>query len=97
MIDDKLLQSFISDIEWMKVTSLSPRANSAAQDPFAEVMAKAVKILEEDQSQGKLPLSADLLNTWLNPGSSRGSSVTMDDLDRLFPELANLSSLLGSK
>jgi len=119
MIDDKLLQSFMSDIEFLRTYSSSSAkspassvgAKSAEYDPFAELLAKAMGALEADQSQGNANQSsifnsglqlieADKFNTWLNPGNNArnniGKSVTTDDIDRLFPELANLSSLLGS-
>jgi hypothetical protein len=114
MIDAKLLQSFMSDIEWLRTMSNSPaskssaasqKANSAEFDPFEEILAKAIGILESSQSQGNAPLSeansalqlvgADMFNTWLNPGSNGGGYVTTEDIDKLFPDLAALNSMLG--
>jgi len=114
MIDDKLLQSFMADIEWLRSYSSSSAnasasnlgAKSADYDPFAEVLARAMGAIEANQSQGNMPLSdilnsgfqlveADMFNTWLNPGNNTSKSVTKQDIDNLFPELANLNSTLG--
>jgi len=114
MIDDKLLQSFMADIEWLRTYSSSSAkasaspfgANSAVYDPFAEVLAKAMGAIEADLSQGNMPLSdilnsgfqlveAEMFNTWINPGNNTSKSVTAQDIDNLFPELANLNSMLG--
>jgi hypothetical protein len=114
MIEAKLLQSFMSDIEWLRElskasakASMSPsEAKSAPYDPFAEILAKAAKILEENQVQENAPLGAispqlllagDVFNTWLNSGHNRSASLTAEDIDKLFPDLANLNSLLGSE
>ncbi|MDR0499251.1 MAG: hypothetical protein LBH03_05920 [Holophagales bacterium] len=114
MIDAKLLQSFMSDIEWMRAVSSkstnsstpSLMADSAQCDPFAEILAKTIGVLEENQSQENMPLTgintelqlieANMLNTWLNSGNNKSNSVTKDDIEKLFPDLANLDSMLGS-
>jgi hypothetical protein len=65
MIDAKLLQSFMSDIERMKTMSNSSAngqasglgANSALSDPFAEILARTLGTSEAGQSQENLPLS----------------------------------------
>jgi len=114
MIEAKLLQSFMSDIEWLRKLSNSSAtgstsssgAKSAPYDPFTEILAKTIGLLEENQLQDNAPLGTinpgfqlgmEMLNTWLNPGSNRSSSVTKDDIDKLFPDLANLNSMLESQ
>jgi hypothetical protein len=65
VIDAKLLQSFMSDIERMKSLSNSSAngqasglgANSALSDPFAEILARTLGGSEAGQSQENLPLS----------------------------------------
>jgi hypothetical protein len=65
MIDAKLLQSFMSDIERMKTMANSSvngqasglGANSALSDPFAEILARTLGTSESSQSQENLPLS----------------------------------------
>jgi hypothetical protein len=65
MIDAKLLQSFMSDIERMKSMSSSSangqasslEANSALSDPFAEILARTLGTSEVGQSQENVPLS----------------------------------------
>jgi len=114
MIDAMLLQSFMSDIEMLRSMSNSPaskKANSAEYDPFEEILARAMGILNPNQSQTN-PLPSDpnaalqlirtnMIDTWLNPeanggnGGNRPSYLTTEDIDALFPELAALNSIIG--
>jgi hypothetical protein len=115
MIDAKLLQSFMSDIEWMRATSNSSAnasssskgAKSALFDPFEDILAKAMRVLQSEQSQEDMSLDGilspgnqlnnmDLLNSWFSQGSSKNGSLTQSDIDSLFPDLANLNAMLGS-
>jgi len=114
MIDAMLLQSFMSDIEMLRSMSNSPsakKAKSAEYDPFEELLARAMGILDPAQSQTTPQVSdpnaalqlirANMINTWLNPdgnggnGGNRPGYVTTEDLDALFPELAALNSIVG--
>jgi hypothetical protein len=117
MIDAKLLNTFLSDIEWMKATSASSAnssasplgANSTSYDPFEEVLARAMGDLGASQATGNmsptellnsLQLVRDsVLDTWLKPvkteNGTTGKAVTSQDIDNLFPELANLDKMLG--
>jgi len=139
MIDAKLLQSFMSDIEMLRSLS-SSHANSSASsagaksapyDPFTEILAKTLKALEAEQSKGEFSgseavnpglqvgdllsvwrnagidpsginpglqnIGANMFNTWFNQGNNKSGSLTSDDIDKLFPELANLNSMFGSE
>ena len=111
MIDAKLLQSFMSDIEMLRSMSNSPaakKANSAENSPFEELLARAMGIIDPAQSQANQPLSdanaalqllrANMIDTWLNPegnGGNKAGYVTTEDIDALFPELAALNSIVG--
>jgi hypothetical protein len=109
MIEALVLQSFMSDIEMMRTFKSAPKngsaslmgANAAPYDPFEEILARAISVLEKNQPLGNLPLAGsqangiDLFNSWLNPANRGSNSVTQADLDSLFPELASLSSRLG--
>jgi len=139
MIDAKLLQSFMSDIEMLRSLSSSSAnssassagAKSAPYDPFTEILAKTLKALEAEQLQGDISgseainpglkvgdllsvwrnaginpsginsglqnIGANVFNTWFNQGNNRSGSVTSDDINKLFPELSNLNSMLGSQ
>jgi len=65
MIDAKLLQSFMSDMERLRSNSsssannlaLSAGAKSAPSEPFTEILAKTLDVLKENQAQGDVPVS----------------------------------------
>jgi len=117
MIDAKLLQSFMSDIEWLRTfkspsakdSTPSTGASTAQYSPFEEMLAKTIASLESKQSQDSATspgglsstlqlMETDLLNGLLNPGSKRDNvskSLTSEDIDKLFPELANLKTFLN--
>jgi hypothetical protein len=114
MIDANQLQSFIADIEWMKNNSVQAAkapapaagAKAAPYDPFEEVLARAIGMLQEKQAAGSQPqgesleaqlqlLGMGMMDAWLNPGATQSKAVSQADLDSLFPDLAKLGSSLG--
>lgn len=104
MIDAKLLQSFMLDIEMLRALSSSSAKDSAPSlmadsdlyNPFSEILARTLALIEAEHSDETLPLP-NLFDTWFNQGNSGSRAVTTADIDKLFPELANLNALLGSK
>jgi len=104
MIDSTLLQSFMSDIEMLRALSSSSNKGSGSSlmkdsvlcDPFSEILARAMNVIETDQSRENIPLP-NLFDTWFNQGSYGSRALTSADIDKMFPELANLNSLLGSR